>query len=59
MTASKDAFCRRFGLSDPGRVLASLCYFDDAEAEPMTTMLRPSDWEAIKADIRRQVRAIA
>jgi len=40
-------------------VLASLCYFDDAEAEPMPRMLVPSDWDAIKEDIRRQVRAIA
>jgi hypothetical protein len=54
-----DAYCRRFGLSDPGRVLASLCYFDDAEAEPMPTMLRPVEWEVVKADIRRDVRAIA
>ena len=59
LKAMIDAYCRRFGVSDPGRVLASLCYFDDAEAEPMPRMLVPSDWEAIKEDIRRQVRAIA
>jgi len=54
-----DAYCRRFGLTDFGRVLAALCYFDDADDEPMPTMLVPSDWEAIKHAIRRQVRAIA
>jgi hypothetical protein len=58
LEAMIDAYCRRFGLSDPARVLASLCYFDDAEAEPMPTMLRPVDWEVIKAGIRREVRAI-
>jgi Nucleotidyl transferase AbiEii toxin, Type IV TA system len=59
LKAMIDAYCHRFGVSDPGRVLASLCYFDDAEAEPMPTMLRSADWEVIKDDIRRQVRAIA
>jgi len=59
LEAMIDAYCRRFGLSDPGRVLASLCYFDDAEAEPMPTMLSTVDWNVIKADIRREVRAIA
>jgi hypothetical protein len=53
------AYCRRFGLTDFGRVLAALCYFDDADHEPMPTMLVPSDWESIKHAIRRQVRAIA
>lgn len=59
LKAMIDAYCCRFGVSDPGRVPASLCYFDDAEAEPMPRMLVPSDWDAIKEDIRRQVRAIA
>ena len=45
--------------SDFARVLAALCYFDDADDQPMPTMLVPCDWEAIKHDILRQVRAIA
>lgn len=53
------AYCRRFGLTDFGRVLAALCYFDDADHEPMPKMLVPSDWESIKHAIRRQVREIA
>jgi hypothetical protein len=40
-------------------VLAALCYFDDADDEPMPTMLVTSDWEAIKRGIRLQVREIA
>jgi hypothetical protein len=59
LRAMIDAYSRRFGLTDFGRVLASLCYFDDADDEPMPTMLVPSDWEAIKHAIRLQVRAIA
>ncbi|MFM8708230.1 MAG: nucleotidyl transferase AbiEii/AbiGii toxin family protein, partial [Planctomycetia bacterium] len=59
LEAMIDAYCRRFGLTDFGRVLAALCYFDDADDEPMPTMLVPSDWESIKDAIRGQVRAIA
>jgi hypothetical protein len=59
LQAMIDAYCRRFGLTDSGRVLAALCYFDDADTEPMPTMLVPADWEGIKQAIRRQVRAIA
>jgi len=36
-----------------------LLRLEDAEAEPMPTMLRPVNWEVVKADIRREVRAIA
>jgi hypothetical protein len=53
------AYCHRFGLTDFARVLAALCYFDDADDQPMPNMLVPCDWEAIKHDILRQVRAIA
>ena len=59
LEAMMNAYCRRFGLTDFGRVLAALCYFDDADDEPMPTMLVPSDWEAIKRGIRLQVREIA
>jgi hypothetical protein len=33
------AYCHRFGLTDFARVLAALCYFDDADDQPMPTML--------------------
>ncbi|MFM8634429.1 MAG: nucleotidyl transferase AbiEii/AbiGii toxin family protein [Planctomycetia bacterium] len=59
LKAMIDAYCRRFSLTDVGRVLAALCYFDDADDEPMPTMLVPADWEAIKHALRHQVRAIA
>lgn len=34
-----DCYQRRFGVIDTGHVLAGLCFFDDAEAEPMPVML--------------------
>jgi len=37
-------------------VLAGLCFFDDAEAEPMPVMLVQRDWETVKRDLRAMVR---
>lgn len=47
----------------PGRVntyhvLKSLTYFDDAEKEPMPTMLLPFDWEDCKAFMIREAAAL-
>ncbi|MBT3295397.1 MAG: nucleotidyl transferase AbiEii/AbiGii toxin family protein [Verrucomicrobia bacterium] len=39
-------------------ILKSLTYFDDAESEPMPTMLVPFDWDACKAFFVREARAI-
>lgn len=58
LQAMIEAFCRRFGLTDSARALAALCFFDDADADPMPTMLVPSDWETIKDDIRHWVAQI-
>jgi hypothetical protein len=46
-------------ISDPflGHLLYSLCYFADADAERMPTLLRPVKWRQIKATIREFVRA--
>jgi hypothetical protein len=37
-------------------VIAGLCFFDDAEAEPMPAMLIPLDWETVKSELRNMVR---
>jgi len=51
-----ECYQRRFGVTDTSRVLAGLCFFDDAEAEPMPVMLVPLDWETVKRDLRTMVR---
>jgi hypothetical protein len=51
-----DCYQRRFGVTDTSRILAGLCFFDDAEAEPMPVMLVPLDWETVKRDLRTMVR---
>lgn len=54
-----DCYRRRFGVSDTSRVLAGLCYFDDAESEPPPMMLVPCEWEKVKHDLREMVRRAA
>jgi hypothetical protein len=39
-------------------ILKSLTYFEDAESEPMPTMIDPFDWEECKAFFRREARKI-
>ena len=51
-----DCYQTRFGVTDTSRILAGLCFFDDAEAEPMPVMLVPLDWETVKRDLRDMVR---
>lgn len=51
-----DCYQGRFGVTDTSRILAGLCFFDDAEAEPMPVMLVPLDWETVKRDLRDMVR---
>jgi hypothetical protein len=51
-----DCYQQRFAVEDTGRVLAGLCFFDDADAEPMPVMLVDRDWEAVKYDLRDMVR---
>lgn len=54
----RDCYQTRFGVTDTSRILAGLCFFDDAEAEPMPAMLVPLDWETVKRDLRDMVRQI-
>jgi hypothetical protein len=41
------------------RVLRSLCYFDDAEEQPMPKMFIPTEWSDIKNRIKESVRGLA
>lgn len=43
-------------MTDTSRILAGLCFFDDAEAEPMPVMPVPLNWESGKRDLRDMVR---
>lgn len=45
-------------MSSSGRVLASLCYLNDAESDPMPIMLVTRDRETIKRDLREMVRHV-
>lgn len=52
---------RRFASIDYNEyhLLKSLVYFDDAEAEPMPTMLREVSWQTIKLAILSEVRRLS
>jgi hypothetical protein len=52
-------FRRKFAVDDVSRVLYSLCYFSDADEEPMPTMHTSVSWEQAKSDIRQWVKSIA
>lgn len=49
----------KYGIRDVGHVLAGLCYFEDAEREPMPITLLPVDWAEVKSTIRSWVTAFA
>ena len=53
-----DLYRRKFDTEDTAHVVYGLSYFDDADAEQPPTMLRDSDWGAIKADFRRWIREL-
>jgi len=50
---------KKFSVSDISRVIYSLCYFDDAEPEPMPTMLADITWDDAKKTIQTWVKSIA
>ncbi|MCE9629270.1 MAG: nucleotidyl transferase AbiEii/AbiGii toxin family protein [Planctomycetia bacterium] len=58
LTRMLDCYQRRFNVTDTSRILAGLCFFDDAEAEPMPFMLMPLDWETVKRDLLDMVRRL-
>ncbi|MBN2496327.1 MAG: nucleotidyl transferase AbiEii/AbiGii toxin family protein [Deltaproteobacteria bacterium] len=47
---------QKYALEDIGHVLVGLCYFDDADREPMPDCLEGTDWEATKAIMRSWVK---
>ena len=52
---------RRFSSIDYNEyhILKSLCWFEDAEAEPMPDMIREVSWDAIKSRITTEVKRLA
>jgi hypothetical protein len=54
-----DLYQKKYGTRDIGHVLAGLCYFDDAERDPMPIALQPVDWAELKTTLRAWVSAAA
>ena len=54
-----ELYGRRYSVEDIAHVLYSLSYFDDADREPMPSMLWEVDWESAKQAIQGWVRRIA
>lgn len=52
-------FRQKFAVDDVARVLYSLCYFTDADQDPMPVMHQTVSWEQVKSDIRQWVKALA
>jgi hypothetical protein len=52
-----DLYRQKFAVADVARVLSSLCYFDDADPEPMPTMAIDVRWERVKDTIRSWVKS--
>lgn len=53
-----ELYRRKYSVQDIGHVLAGLAYFDDAEDEPMPTMLWDVSWHAIRSRISDWTKAI-
>lgn len=51
-----EGYRRKYGVRDVAHVLRGLCYFDDAEGEPVPVMLKAASWEDLKRDLARRVR---
>jgi hypothetical protein len=52
--------CRRkYSASDISHLLVGLTYFDDAEDEPMPSMLSAVDWEEVKRQFRQWAKELA
>ncbi len=54
-----ELFRRKFAIEDISRVLYSLCYFEDADPDPMPKMHTGVTWVQAKADILAWVKATA
>ena len=49
---------RKFSIADAARVRYSLCYFDEADPQPMPEMLLDVPWERMKKTLRGWVKAL-
>jgi hypothetical protein len=49
----------RFSISDVSRVLYSLCFFEDADPDPMPKMLHSLAWDEVRATIRGWVKSFS
>jgi hypothetical protein len=50
-----ELYQRRFGIDDVGHVMMSLCYFDDAELDPLPDLLDAPSWAEAKQTIKAWV----
>lgn len=50
---------QKYATEDISHLVTSLTYFDDADPEPMPSMLVEFEWSAVKAELRRRVKAFA
>ncbi|MFW5968322.1 MAG: nucleotidyl transferase AbiEii/AbiGii toxin family protein [Persicimonas sp.] len=50
---------QKYDTEDISHLVTSLSYFDDADPEPMPSMFVEIEWSAVKAELRRRVKAFA
>jgi len=51
-------YVQKYQNRDIGHVIRSLVYFQDAEAEPETIMLKPFDWQDLKENLEKWVKCL-
>jgi len=51
-------YMQKYQNRDVGHVIRSLVYFQDAEAEPETIILKPFDWQDMKANLEKWVKCL-
>jgi len=56
LAAMLEWFKQKYGLRDVGHILVGLCFFDDADSEPMPICLDGVDWGSTQATIRGWVK---
>jgi hypothetical protein len=53
-----ELYQQKYGVHDVAHVLASLCYFDDAESETMPELLLPVSWDEVTSELGHSVRSV-
>ena len=59
LPALVERYRQKYDTKDVAHLLYALVYFDDADAEPMPTLLWDVKWDAIKRTLRKDVEAMA